>query len=146
MTCTRNFSCCWQTRGDFKFVWICFDLRKKLASQSFHLHVSLLKHLFLRFCSVSPVRFSCIQSFEFLSSHWAYRCVNNERLEEVKFIPLPPARGVQRCSGMELSPSNIGCQHPHQSAPVQAATAATSVVVRFPLYIHRWPSNCHRRQ
>ena len=44
---------------------------------------------------VSPVRFSCIQSFEFHSSNWAKRCVKNKRFEEVQLTPLPPTWGVR---------------------------------------------------
>ena len=51
MKTLTNFSRSWQTRGRFWFASICFDLRKKLASQSFPLRCfTLMKHLFFRFC------------------------------------------------------------------------------------------------
>ena len=67
-------------------------------------------------------------------------------LRKFSSLHCPLLGGPLCCSVMELSPSNKGYQCFRQPVPVQATTVATSEVVKYPLYTHRWRSNFHRRQ
>ena len=76
---------------------LCFDQRKLLASQLFP---SLIFHFwnscFSGLSCISPVRFSCIQSFRNLFCNRACGRIKNKRFEEIDLTPLPPARRISR--------------------------------------------------